>query len=145
MDLTDIFSILDRFDASKATALELHLEGLHLKLEQDSGPSAAAQPLRQVQTPEQAAPQEAAQAAQADAVYIKAPLVGSFYAASSPEKPPLVQVGDTVKKGQSVCILEAMKMMSEVPSPMDCVIEEILLQDGELAGFDTPIFRVRPL
>ena len=97
---------------------------------------------RMAQTLEQAAPQEAAQA---DAVYIKAPLVGSFYAASSPEKPPLVQVGDTVKKGQSVCILEAMKMMSEVPSPMDCVIEEILLQDGELAGFDTPIFRVRPL
>lgn len=144
MDLTDIFSILDRFDASKATALELQLEGLHLKLEQGCGASAAAQPqpLRQAQTLEQAAPQEAAQA---DAVYIKAPLVGSFYAASSPEKPPLVQVGDTVKKGQSVCILEAMKMMSEVPSPMDCVIEEILLQDGELAGFDTPIFRVRPL
>ena len=144
MDLTDIFSILDRFDASKATALELQLEGLHLKLEQGCGASAAAQPqpLRQAQTLEQAAPQEAAQA---DAVYIKAPLVGSFYDASSPEKPPLVQVGDTVKKGQSVCILEAMKMMSEVPSPMDCVIEEILLQDGELAGFDTPIFRVRPL
>ena len=144
MDLTDIFSILDRFDASKAPALELQLEGLHLKLEQGCGASAAAQPqpLRQAQTLEQAAPQEAAQA---DAVYIKAPLVGSFYAASSPEKPPLVQVGDTVKKGQSVCILEAMKMMSEVPSPMDCVIEEILLQDGELAGFDTPIFRVRPL
>ena len=144
MDLTDIFSILDRFDASKATALELQLEGLHLKLEQGCGASAAAQPqpLRQAQTLEQAAPQEAAQA---DAVYIKAPLVGSFYAASSPEKPPLVQVGGTVKKGQSVCILEAMKMMSEVPSPMDCVIEEILLQDGELAGFDTPIFRVRPL
>ena len=144
MDLTDIFSILDRFDASKATALELQLEGLHLKLEQGCGASAAAQPqpLRQAQTLEQAAPQEAAQA---DAVYIKAPLVGSFYAASSPEKPPLVQVGETVKKGQSLSIIEAMKMMSEVPSPMDCVIEEILLQDGELAGFDTPIFRVRPL
>ena len=142
MDLTDIFSILDRFDASKATALELQLEGLHLKLEQGCGASAAAQPqpLRQAQTLEQAAPQEAAQA---DAVYIKAPLVGSFYAASSPEKPPLVQVGDTVKKGQSVCILEAMKMMSEVAAPCDCEILQILKSNGDLAAYGETLFRYR--
>ena len=142
MDLTDIFSILDRFDASKATALELQLEGLHLKLEQGCGASAAAQPqpLRQAQTLEQAAPQEAAQA---DAVYIKAPLVGSFYAASSPEKPPLVQVGDTVKKGQSVCILEAMKMMSEITAQYDGVVAEILAENGQAVGFGAPLLRLR--
>ena len=74
--------------------------------------------------------------------------VGKDRVIHSPEEGILhnvCRITDTVKKGQSVCILEAMKMMSEVPSPMDCVIEEILLQDGELAGFDTPIFRVRPL
>ena len=56
---------------------------------------------------------------------------------------PFVKVGDQVKKGQTVCILEAMKMMSEIPAPMDCVIEEILVENGSLAGYDAPLFRVR--
>ena len=55
----------------------------------------------------------------------------------------LVKEGDQVKKGQTVCILEAMKMMSEIPAPMDCVIEEILVENGSLAGYDAPLFRVR--
>ena len=54
-----------------------------------------------------------------------------------------MKVGDQVKKGQTVCILEAMKMMSEIPAPMDCVIEEILVENGSLAGYDAPLFRVR--
>mgnify|MGYP003299729030 CR=1 FL=1 len=54
-----------------------------------------------------------------------------------------VQVGDKVQKGQTVCILEAMKAMSEIPAPMDCVIEEVLLDNGSLAAFDAPLFRVR--
>ena len=52
-------------------------------------------------------------------------------------------VGDKVLKGQTVCILEAMKAMSEIPAPMDCVIEEVLLDNGSLAAFDAPLFRVR--
>ena len=48
-----------------------------------------------------------------------------------------------MQKGQTVCILEAMKAMSEIPAPMDCVIEEVLLDNGSLAAFDAPLFRVR--
>ena len=76
---------------------------------------------------------------------VKAPLVGTFYAAPAPGEAPFVSVGDTVKKGQTLCVLEAMKMMSEVPAPMDCVILEVLAKDGELVGFDAPLFRVREL
>ena len=72
-------------------------------------------------------------------------MVGTFYAASAPEQPPFVKVGDRVRKGQPVCLLEAMKMMSEIPAPMDCVIEEVLMDNGSLAGFDAPLFRVRRL
>lgn len=75
--------------------------------------------------------------------YITAPLVGTFYASPAPGEAPFAPVGAAVKKGQTVCVLEAMKMMSEVPAPFDCVIEEVLVQDGDLAGFDAPIFRVR--
>ncbi len=76
---------------------------------------------------------------------IDAPLVGTFYTASSPDAQPFVQVGDRVKKGQTVCILEAMKMINEIPAPRDCVIEEVLVQNQALVGFGDPLFRVREL
>ena len=76
---------------------------------------------------------------------INAPLVGTFYAAPAPGKTAFAAVGDTVKQGQTVCLLEAMKMMSEVPAPFDCKIEEILIEDGELAAFGAPLFRVSRL
>lgn len=76
---------------------------------------------------------------------IDAPLVGTFYAASAPDAAPFVQSGDQVKKGQTVCILEAMKMINEIPAPCDCVIEEVLVQDQALVGYGDPLFRIREL
>ena len=55
-----------------------------------------------------------------------------------------VSEGDTVKKGQTVCLIEAMKMMSEVPAPCDCVIESVCKSNGELVAFGEPLFRYRP-
>ena len=75
---------------------------------------------------------------------INAPLVGTFYAASSPDSPPFAAVGDRVKKGQTVCLIEAMKMMSEVSAPCDCVIEEVVKANGELAAFGEALMRYRP-
>ena len=75
---------------------------------------------------------------------ISAPLVGTFYASSAPDHPPFVAVGDRVAKGQTVCLIEAMKMMSEVSAPCDCVIEEVVKANGELAAFGEPLFRYRP-
>ena len=142
MDMTDIFALMDRFDASAATGFELEMAGVRLKLEKGGGAHAA--PAAPAAAPVHAAPSPVpAPAAPASGDFIRAPLVGTFYKAASPEKPPYVAVGDTVKKGQTVCVLEAMKMMSEVPAPMDCVIEEIMAADGELVGFDEPLFRVR--
>ena len=90
-------------------------------------------------------PQNDEEPAQAEGTTVKAPLVGTFYAASAPGEAPVVSVGDTAKKGQTLCVLEAMKMMSEVPAPCDCVILEILAKDGDLVGFDAPLFQVREL
>ena len=75
---------------------------------------------------------------------ITAPLVGTFYAAPAPEQPPFVQPGEPVKKGQTVCLLEAMKTMIEVPAPCDCVIGEMLKANGELAAFGEALMRYKP-
>ena len=86
---------------------------------------------------------EAPAASAPEAPAITAPLVGTYYAASAPDQPPFVAVGDRVSKGQTVCLIEAMKMMSEVPAPCDCVIEEILKANGELVAFGEPLFHYR--
>ena len=59
-------------------------------------------------------------------------------------RPPFVLPGDRVSKGQTVCLIEAMKMMSEVPAPCDCVIESVCKSNGELVAFGEPLFRYRP-
>ena len=139
MELESIYALMERFERSSISGLELEQNGTRLKLEKAvavaAAPVSAAAPV--------AAP-VAGQPAQAEeGEYIKAPLVGTFYTASGPDAAPFVQVGDKVQKGQTVCILEAMKAMSEIPAPMDCVIEEVLLDNGSLAAFDAPLFRVR--
>ena len=67
---------------------------------------------------------------------IKAPLVGTFYAAPSPDQPPFVQVGDTVKKGDVVLIIESMKLMNEVTSDVEGVVQEILVKNGDAVEYD---------
>ena len=69
--------------------------------------------------------------------------MGTFYAAPAPGAEPFVKVGDAVKRGQTVCLLEAMKMMSEVKAPCDCVIEAILPQDGALVSYGDALVRYR--
>jgi len=75
-----------------------------------------------------------------DGLTINAPMVGTYYSSPSPESPEFVKVGDIVKKGQTVCILEAMKIMNEVEAEFDCKIVEILIQNGSPVEFDMPIF-----
>lgn len=145
MELESIYALMERFERSSISGLELEQNGTRLKLEKAvavaAAPAVVAAP---VASPAPAAAPVAGQPAQAEeGEYIKAPLVGTFYTAAGPDAAPFVQVGDKVLKGQTVCILEAMKAMSEIPAPMDCVIEEVLLDNGSLAAFDAPLFRVR--
>jgi len=77
--------------------------------------------------------------------YIKSPMVGTFYQAPSPGAAPFVNIGDSVKKGSTVAIIEAMKIMNEIEAEFDCKIVEILVSDGEPVEFDQPLFRVEKL
>ncbi|MDE6019949.1 MAG: acetyl-CoA carboxylase biotin carboxyl carrier protein [Ruminococcus sp.] len=74
---------------------------------------------------------------------VKAPIVGTFYASPTPDNPPYVKVGDTVKKGDVLFIIESMKLMNEVTSDFDGVLEEILVSNGEAVEYDQPIMRIR--
>lgn len=134
MTNSEIFELLDRFERSSAVTMKVSVGGDTLELSRAGSPAPAAPA---------AAPAAAAPAPAEEGLLIRAPLVGTFYAASAPGQPPLVKPGDAVKKGQTVCLIEAMKMMSEIAAPCDCVIEAALAKDGELLAFDAPIFRYR--
>ena len=71
---------------------------------------------------------------------VKAPMVGTFYRSASPGAKPFVDVGDTVKKGQTVCIIEAMKLMNEIEADADGVIKECLIENGQPVEFGEPLF-----
>ncbi len=74
---------------------------------------------------------------------IKSPMVGTFYASSSPDKPAIVKVGDKVKKGQTLCIVEAMKLMNEIESEFDGEIVEVCVKNEEMVEFGTPLFKIK--
>ncbi len=76
---------------------------------------------------------------------IDSPMIGTFYASPSPEAPEFVKVGDKVKKGQTLCILEAMKIMNEVEAEFDCKIVDILVEDGKPVEYDMPLFVIETI
>ena len=76
---------------------------------------------------------------------ILAPIVGTFYSAAAPDVPAYVKVGDHVKSGQTVCILEAMKLMNEIQADYDCEIEAVLVSNEQKVEYGQPLFRVKKL
>ena len=75
---------------------------------------------------------------------VKSPMVGTFYRAPAPEAPPYVEVGSTVRKGQTLCILEAMKLMNELESEVDGVVREVLAENTEPVEYGQVLFRLEP-
>lgn len=78
-------------------------------------------------------------------LFITSPIVGTFYSAPAPDAPAFVKVGDQVKNGQTVCILEAMKLMNEIQSEFDCEIEAVLVSNEQKVEYGQPLFRVKKL
>lgn len=78
-----------------------------------------------------------------DGNVVKAPIVGTFYQSPSPDKPPFVKVGDKVKKGDVIMIIESMKLMNEVQSDFDGTVTKILVGDGQPVEFDQPIMIIK--
>lgn len=100
-------------------------------------PVAAAAPV--AAAPPAASPRPAAAA---EGKVIKAPIVGTFYRAPSPEAAPYVNIGDTVRKGQVVCIVEAMKLLNQIESDIDGIVTEIFVENGRPVQFGQELFRL---
>lgn len=141
MDLQEIFQLMERFQASNLTQLEWKQKDESIMLRREPAPVLA--------TAAVAAASSAAAAVQAEVEpkesgeVVTAPLVGTFYVAPAPGEAPFVAPGTQVKKGDTLGLIEAMKMMSQIPAPADCVVEEVLAQDGNAVGYDQPLFRIR--
>ena len=141
MTKQELNDLLARFEGSSLSKLKLSTQEFTIEMERAvAAPAASAAPA----IPAAAAVPAAPAAAELEGDAVTAPMVGTFYAASAPEQPPFVKVGDRVRKGQPVCLLEAMKMMSEIPAPCDCEITAVLKENGALVSFGEPLFRYQP-
>ena len=99
----------------------------------------------QAAAPALEAPAVSAEAEEDEKLFITSPIVGTFYSAPAPDAPAFVKVGDQVKNGQTVCILEAMKLMNEIQSEFDCEIEAVLVSNEQKVEYGQPLFRVKKL
>ena len=133
----EIKELISCFENSSLQAMKLSTQEFTIEMKRGGGTA----PVSAVPAAVPAAP---APAPAAEGSAVTAPLVGTFYASPAPEKPPFVQVGDRVKKGDTLCLIEAMKMMSEIPAPCDCVIEAVLKESGDLVSFGEPLLRYKP-
>ena len=100
---------------------------------------ASDQPVETRTKPEPAPPSK-----REDFLEVKTPMVGTFYRAPAPDAKPYVDVGDRVSRGQTVCIIEAMKIMNEIESEYDGVVVEVLVQDAQPVQFGQPLFLIEP-
>ena len=150
MDLKDVYELLDKFDGSACCEMELNLNGMQLSLKKYSSiavPSGLnnASGLNNVVAgnTQTQAEQVTDNASAGDAIQIKAPLVGTFYQAPGPDEQPYVKVGQQVKKGDVVGIIEAMKLMNEVVAPQDGVILSIDSTDGNMVQYGQVLFTMK--
>ena len=137
MNESDIRKYANLMSELGLTGLEVTENDRVVRLERNPAPQTAA-PVQTVQVGD--VPQSAANG---DLIEISSPMVGVFYAAPAEDADPYVQVGDRVKKGQTLCIVEAMKLMNEIVAETDGQIVEICAQNGQVVDFGCPLFRIK--
>ncbi len=152
MDLRKIKTLIDLVEQSGITELEVKEGEESVRIGRNNGPvtqyvsappapgpaapAAAPAPAQ----PQAEAPAPAAAPAKDDRHTVRSPMVGTFYRSSSPGSKPYVEVGQTVKAGQTLCIIEAMKMLNQIEADRSGVVVEILVENEEAVEFDQPLF-----
>ncbi len=144
VDLKEIRKIVELMNEHELSYFHLEEEGVYLTLKKGADIVQFAQAAMPAAAPVAAAPVagDAAPAAPAGDE-ITAPMVGTFYEASSPEAGPFISIGDTISEGQTLCIIEAMKVMNEIKSETSGTITAIVAKDGEPVQFGDALFRVQ--
>lgn len=166
LKIQEIRELIRLIDQSNIEEFLYEHEGTKVHMKKPNGVpveavvKAVAEPVPKLAVPEVTAPQAPAtasvqevkqeepqkqEAVKADNLHkITSPMVGTFYAAPSPESPPYVKVGDKVKTDTIVCIIEAMKLFNEIEAEVNGEIVEILVQNGQLVEYGQPLFLVKP-
>ncbi len=147
MDLRKLKKLIDLVEESGIAELEVTEGEEKVRIVKNGGRSGGEYMMMQPQHMQQAlaAPAAAALAAAAPAPaqpegnIMKSPMVGTFYRSSSPDSKPFVEIGDTVKKGQTVCIIEAMKLMNEIEADHDGVVKAILVENAQPVEYGEPL------
>lgn len=160
VDLDFVRGLIDAVDSSGIDSLEISRAGTRIRISKNRGIAQVApgftpggqpeleaptpvQPQASPQTPPPAAAPEPA-AADSSLIEVTSPMVGTFYRAPSPEAPAYVEVGSRVVKGQTLCILEAMKLMNELESEVAGVVREICVENAEPVEYGQVLFRIEP-
>lgn len=160
MDLKLVKNLLNLISESEVNEVSIEEGDFKLKVKKTSdAPSPQLQYQMPAQQQQQPAPAQAAQPAeqpsaagseaaaseekQPDGEVVKSPIVGTFYEASSPDSDAFVKVGDKVKKGDTLCIIEAMKIMNEIDAEFSGTVEKILVNDGQPVEFDQPLYIIK--
>ena len=142
MDLKKLKAVLELFEESKTvSALDVSDGDSRIRLRKegaDSRPAAASPAAAASVAP------PPAEKSEERGEKVVSPMVGTFYRAASPEAPPFVRVGQTVEMGQTLCIIEAMKLMNEIPSTAAGRVAEILVENNAAIGYGEPLFLIEP-
>lgn len=147
MDLRKLKTLIDLVNESGVSELELS-EGedrvriVNRNNAPRTGTSAVQLP---PETPAAPQPSETESQTQTKRITINSPMVGTFYRSPSPGAKPFVEIGQQVKAGETVCIVEAMKLLNEIEAEVDCVIDKVLVENGAPVEFGQPLFEVHPL
>jgi len=148
MDLRKLKKLIDLVEASGISELELTEGEEKVKISRNSG---GLQPPQLIQSqpqliqsqPQSIQTEEKKETEIIPSIHgdtINSPMVGSFYRAASPDSAPFVEVGSTVKKGEVLCIIEAMKLLNEIESEHDGIIKKVLVENGQPVEFGEPLF-----
>ncbi len=153
MDIRKVKKLIELLEESGIDELEIHEGEESVRISRHSKQAFSAQPIYAAAPQAPAAPapavpqaapvgEAAAPAAKLNGTVVRSPMVGTFYRASSPTTPVFVDVGQTVKKGDILCIVEAMKMMNHIEAETSGVIESILVENGQPVEYDQPLFTI---
>lgn len=155
LSFKDVVEILKLIDASQCDEVVLELEGTRLVVRRNSSsdPASVAAPPAADSPPQSSTPPVEATARVTEAIPktpaepglldVRSPMVGTFYRKPSPEEPPFVEEGARVKKGDTLCLVEVMKLFTTVEAPEDGTIAEIAQEDGATIEFNQLLFRMR--
>lgn len=154
MDYSSIKELIKIIDDSSLTNFELELDGTVVKMSKNQVAMVADEVVKETKSVKKEVAKAVSNSKAAEVKeevaekieggnLVTAPIVGTFYASSAPGKAPFIKVGDKVKKGDVICIVEAMKIMNEITSEFDGEVVEVFVKEEDMVEYGQPLFRIK--